>query len=102
MHALQSASGCTAFPRLAGLNVSFAAHPSAYVVHVPHRRSLANRLTKATGLWEALHALYARNERDMRRRRFVPVVSFPLHLCALQSRAVASHSDSGGSTGSGE
>lgn len=40
-----------------GLNVTFAVHPTAFVVHVPHAKAATFRATKESGQWDKVRAL---------------------------------------------
>jgi hypothetical protein len=60
--------------------ISFLVHPETFVVHIPHRKPKTKWRTKRSGQKEKNHGMFLEALQDMKRRKFVPVTSFP-HLC---------------------
>eukprot|EP00887_Chlorella_sp_A99_P006440 scaffold3.g6440.t1 len=67
---------------MAHLGVDFVAHPTAFVVHVPHPRAVNQAITADTGLREVLGQRYIAAKKDIYLGRYRPTVSLP-ELCIL-------------------
>jgi hypothetical protein len=64
------------------LKVALFVHPTAFVVHSPHRKAATFKATKVSGQWDRLFKLYLAVRHEIAAGKFVPVTSFARH-CPL-------------------